>query len=375
MPENRNISSLFDRSGNLTIRAMEQYLRGELSPEDRAIVDAHLAESPFDREALEGFSKHREAVLEQDISDLETMINTAGRAKRPATATLGRTRYYIAAAASLAAIVTVTAILVFMFRQTTQQPELAVLAPDTVLKQVGGVKAPAKPDSVRTHREALPEATVVAEAMPMKINQDTSAPASKKENQEVEMAVQHVTETAVPQMIIAEDEVTADQEVSYDETGQVSPLESISEAVGGVQMSSQKANYIFSDRLNMAMAQDTEVSYEETVAEGNEVFITVEQMPSFPGGDTALIIFFANNLHYPEMATQNKIQGRVFVQFVVEKDGSISNAAVLRGIGGGCDEEALSVIKLMPRWNPGKQRGQAVRVQCVLPVKFTLSGE
>lgn len=103
-----------------------------------------------------------------------------------------------------------------------------------------------------------------------------------------------------------------------------------------------------------------------------EVFTIVEQMPSFPGGDSKLTEFIAKNIQYPQKAQETGIQGRVFVSFVVEPDGSVSNVKVIRGIGGGCDEEAVRVIKMTPKWNPGKQRGKAVRVSYQIPVLFKL---
>ena len=103
-----------------------------------------------------------------------------------------------------------------------------------------------------------------------------------------------------------------------------------------------------------------------------EVFLIVEEPPTFPGGDAALYKWLGENLKYPEEAKELGIQGRVFVSFVVEPDGSTSNVVVKRGIGGGCDEEAIRIVKAMPKWGPGKQRGQPVRVQFNLPIKFTL---
>jgi len=103
-----------------------------------------------------------------------------------------------------------------------------------------------------------------------------------------------------------------------------------------------------------------------------EIFTVVEETPQFPGGDTELYKFLAESIKYPEEAKELGIQGRVFVNFVVETDGGVSNVKVLRGIGGGCDEEAIRVVKSMPRWTPGKQRGIPVRVSYNLPIKFTL---
>ena len=111
---------------------------------------------------------------------------------------------------------------------------------------------------------------------------------------------------------------------------------------------------------------------EEESAEEVQIFMVVESMPEFPGGETSLYKYLAENIKYPQMAKESGIQGRVFVTFVVERDGSVTDVRVLRGIGGGCDEEAIRVVKSMPRWTPGKQRGKSVRVQYNLPVKFTL---
>lgn len=96
----------------------------------------------------------------------------------------------------------------------------------------------------------------------------------------------------------------------------------------------------------------------------------LEVMPEFPGGMVAWSKFLTRNLRYPEMARDNNIAGRVVVSFIVEKDGQISNLKVLKGIGGGCDEEAMRVIKKSPFWKPGIQNGRAVRVSYVMPIVF-----
>jgi periplasmic protein TonB len=111
---------------------------------------------------------------------------------------------------------------------------------------------------------------------------------------------------------------------------------------------------------------------EEESAEEVQIFMVVESMPEFPGGEPALYAYLAENIKYPQMAKESGIQGRVFVTFVVERDGRVTDVRVLRGIGGGCDEEAIRVVQNMPKWTPGKQRGKSVRVQYNLPVKFTL---
>lgn len=107
-------------------------------------------------------------------------------------------------------------------------------------------------------------------------------------------------------------------------------------------------------------------------ADTDQVFQVVEVDPEFPGGMEALTKYLSENIKYPEQAKKDKIQGKVYISFVVEKDGSVADAKVLRGIGGGCDEEALRVVNAMPKWTPGKQRNTPVRVQYNLPIVFKL---
>ena len=112
----------------------------------------------------------------------------------------------------------------------------------------------------------------------------------------------------------------------------------------------------------------------EAIEEGEESwYVVVDEEPQFPGGMDALYAFLKENIRYPQQARDNGITGKVYVTFVVEKDGSISNPRLLRDIGGGCGPEAIRVVRMMPRWIPGKLRGETVRVQFNLPVNFTLS--
>ena len=127
---------------------------------------------------------------------------------------------------------------------------------------------------------------------------------------------------------------------------------------------------------DMEVDEETEVEVEiyeeeEEVVE-EEIFTIVEQMPEFPGGTEKLFKYLGKNIEYPPMAKDAGIKGKVYVTFVVDKDGSITDVKVLRGIGGGCDEEAVRVVKSMPKWKPGKQRGKSVRVQYNLPINFIL---
>ena len=103
-----------------------------------------------------------------------------------------------------------------------------------------------------------------------------------------------------------------------------------------------------------------------------EIFVFVEEYPTYPGGEEALYKYLYDNLQYPDVARDNNITGTVVIRFVVEKDGSITKAAIAREIGGGCGKEALRVVNGMPKWKPGKQSGKAVRTEFTLPVQFQL---
>jgi protein TonB len=111
--------------------------------------------------------------------------------------------------------------------------------------------------------------------------------------------------------------------------------------------------------------------------EAPQIFTYVEQMPEFPGGIDAIHEFLYKNINYPDIAKESNIQGRVTVRFVVNEEGTMSDFSVSKGIGGGCDEEAIRVLKKMgssTKWKPGKQNGRAVKVYYTLPITFKLEG-
>lgn len=110
----------------------------------------------------------------------------------------------------------------------------------------------------------------------------------------------------------------------------------------------------------------------EPAPKEEEIFVAVEQQAEFPGGMAALMKWLSNNIRYPEAAQQNDVQGRVIVKFVVEKDGSVSQAQILKGVDKDLDKEALRVVNKMPKWQAGKNNGVAVRSYFTLPVNFRL---
>jgi periplasmic protein TonB len=151
----------------------------------------------------------------------------------------------------------------------------------------------------------------------------------------------------IPEIEIVEDDVEVDSDLDFDDVDERTAVD----------------DYYVS-RVDVA----------EEVHVEQEIFTIVEEQPTFPGGEEKLMEYLGKNISYPPMAKESGIQGTVFVTFVVEPDGSVTNAKILRGIGGGCDEEAVRVVRNMPRWQPGKQRGKPVRVQFNLPIRFILQG-
>ena len=115
--------------------------------------------------------------------------------------------------------------------------------------------------------------------------------------------------------------------------------------------------------------------YAMPLQENDSIYTVVETMPEFPGGTAKMMGFLAANISYPQTARDKGVEGRVYISFVVEKDGSVSDVKVLRGIGGGCDEEAVRVVQSMPNWKPGVQKGKPVKVAYNLPVRFALKAD
>lgn len=111
-------------------------------------------------------------------------------------------------------------------------------------------------------------------------------------------------------------------------------------------------------------------SKKDDIVPEDPIYVGVEVAPEFPGGEVELRRFLGNNVRYPSSAIQAGVKGRVTAQFVIEKDGAIGNIKILEGIGYGCDEEVVRVIKLMPKWIPGRMEGKAVRVFFTLPIVF-----
>ena len=180
--------------------------------------------------------------------------------------------------------------------------------------------------------------------------------------------------------IIAEEEIDITrQEETPPPPPPPPPVEQVAEVLNVVEDDVEVENTdLLSSEDNQAEAQTQTyvppvVKVEEEEQSSQQVFMVVEEMPEFPGGQAALMSFIAKSIKYPVVAQENGIQGRVTCSFVVNKDGSIVDAEVIRGIDPSLDKEALRVINTMPKWKPGKQRGKPVRVKFTVPINFRLN--
>jgi len=126
------------------------------------------------------------------------------------------------------------------------------------------------------------------------------------------------------------------------------------------------------DDKTLITAAPVVTAAKEVEEEETQVFFIVEDMPEFPGGEMALRAYIANAIKYPVIAQENGIQGKVYVTFVVGKDGKVSNATIARGVDPSIDKEALRVVNSLPAWKPGKQRGKPVNVSYTVPINFVL---
>jgi len=118
---------------------------------------------------------------------------------------------------------------------------------------------------------------------------------------------------------------------------------------------------------------DEDIAIEIEEDSDDEFFMVVENMPEFPGGDLGLMKYIQKNVKYPPIAKEYNITGKVYVSFIVDKSGSVTNAKIVRGVDKNLDAEALRVVKSLPKYKPGKQRGKPVRVMFTIPINFTLN--
>ena len=174
------------------------------------------------------------------------------------------------------------------------------------------------------------------------------------------------TYTATELQIVEDKNVREEDEiVSQDERMQTDAFAgSVTNSEGTTNLNN------FKEQINEVVIEEKEPAADKPA----EIFISVEQMPQFPGGDEALLKYLSSHINYPPMAAENNVQGRVVVQFVVDKTGKVGEVTVVRSVDKELDREAVRVCKSLPKFVPGRQNGQPVSVWYTLPVTFKLQG-
>lgn len=169
--------------------------------------------------------------------------------------------------------------------------------------------------------------------------------------------------------------VKKDEEVKKQDEEVMKNIEEIKETNAQISTSNQEGDANANDNVEIITKEVIEEKKEvvqEKIVEEPKIFKSVEQMPEFPGGEAAMMKYLSTNIKYPKQAVDNNIEGKVFLNFVVNEDGDISNVIVKRGVDAALDQEAMRVVKSMPKWSPGKMQGKAVKVYYNLPVVFKL---
>ena len=222
--------------------------------------------------------------------------------------------------------------------------------------------------AIKSIVEASQKTVAVTQTTELSALNQAKKKAEVKQKPKVNVEPEKVVERVKSSVKFTAPVIKKDEEVKpEDEIKTQTELMNTKTAIGALNVTGNDENAGAVLQLKQAVAQPEPKPVEET-----KVFEVVEQMPSFPGGDAALMAYLRDNMKYPVVAAENGVQGRVVVSFVVERDGSITDVKVARSVDPSLDREAVRVVKGMPHWIPGKQNGSAVRVKYNVPVSFKL---
>lgn len=228
-----------------------------------------------------------------------------------------------------------------------------------------------------SNKKAEEEALAKAAEMQALAQQAEENAKEEEEQQEEEEVKYEEPEEVVEEAVAAQMVTTISIEDVVEKEREVKTVEEVQSNEAQIGAVNQEGKIDVS-KLNDAVKEVTVAPVEPKVEpvvkkpEPEKIFEAVEQQAQFPGGQSALMKWLGNNIKYPELAQQNNVEGRVTVKFTVEKDGSISNPVIAKGVDKDLDKEAIRVVKKMPKWQPGKNNGVAVRSYFYLPVVFKL---
>ncbi|HEY4785302.1 MAG TPA: TonB family protein [Bacteroidales bacterium] len=343
---------MFEPSGCFTRETFEALVNKTLPVDAMALANKHLRECPFCSDALEGFQSRK---VEQKFTEVVSHADQAfGKLLSKRDEKSSRKKIIWITVSAAASVLLLVGLFIVI-----QNPKPNMKVAENVEKDTLLIEKPAQANKKE-----------VTEKQKTDKSKDALV---KSERKTVRFTPPVVTEEQSESDLVLQDKLVteAKPEVQTDKTEKTSALASAAPTI-----KSESSNEFISDET--AAANDFKKNRQSLKAKqalygrANTPNTFVEQMPSYPGGQDSLMAFLRKNIQYPANASEMGISGKVILQFVIGKDGQISNINVLRGIGGGCDEEAVRVVKLMPKWVPGKQNGEAVPVYFTLPIVFNL---
>ncbi|MBN1338782.1 MAG: TonB family protein [Bacteroidales bacterium] len=381
---------LFNPSGCLKAEAMERYLNQRLSRKELEEVKKHLSGCPLCRDALEGFGQNDYSVkfraMTQEIdARIKRRIKAGGSG---VIRGMPDRTFYLAIAATVVMLLGVTYLL---FLQTERSDK-------TVGDLMENKPATEETVEIAEDNESVADTEVVKQAaeVPEKFPEPEMTVKADKENMSEEFKAEHDEATmALVELPQEMEQIDLKDNMGVEESvgngGNISVAEAPVTEVTDPYKPDEVASWrdhtpdkkgLFGHKNSKIAKQETESSglnrAEEPGSEAIEedetgnIFTVVELMPQFPGGPDSLNSYLVKNLHYPDSARKAGIQGEVFIGFTVKRNGTIADVKTLRGIGFGCDEEAVRVVESMPPWEPGKQRGKNVDVLYTIPISFRL---
>lgn len=335
----QNKINYFTPSGCLSVDAMKGLHSSNLEKDILKKINDHLEECELCQDAYEGFTLINNPDKITEIVN-EINYNFKSKLSTPKIHPIKPNNQVLIIAFSAAASIIIILGLFFLFNQNQKE---------TFVKQVNNIEI----------KEEIPSIPIP----------DTNT------NQELKPFNPSVEDRKNMHQVGHKEDVRDDAFLSDTYESQEFYLEAIVlSTVPSMNLNPNNAEV--EDKSDIEVEEELNIEVEEEMGNlalrEDQVFTIVEQMPEFPEGYEELSKYLKSNLQYPQEAREKRISGRVFISFIVEENGNITHAKIVRGIGGGCDEEAREVIESMPDWIPGKQKGKAVKVQFNMPIVFKL---
>lgn len=406
---------MFSHSGHPDESTLWLYTRGDLNREDTHMVEAHLLDCEMCSDVAEGFAGFEsERSLTASRNRVSELFEAGIRKRRRQR----MTRMLLAASFVILALSSV--VMIRNMNPSEVQKEVAVaeqmLEKSEKQAEVSGIAKDDSLDNVALN-EAGSEESRTSEEPEKKLPPPAETEEEIIQDEEMQTQDNEIATIVIEDLNVVEDEEVADVKLSaYDMSGEMEDADTDDNAqdqmnkhlsggtTGEATSSADRRQETISDHViseksvrpdSESVSQgeaDSDIDISPEADENDEIsinmdsfddkeseeetepisFAVVEEKPEFPGGDTALMNFISTNAEYPDVARENEIEGRVFVSFVIDANGKVSNVSVARGVDPDLDREAVRVVRMMPDWKPGKQRGKAVAVTYIVPINFEL---